>query len=122
MCIPLKVTQCFRGTCCLHFHSQRISQAGNHCEAVSKHSLLVDFQQTYGIVSQKIKFSITTHVRTSNPTCWYPIDIPKDEDYIVVDKVSEKLCFYISIKREFISVFRLPNFILFYRFVYKYFD
>jgi hypothetical protein len=36
LCSPLKVNQSFRGTCCLHLHEQRISQARNQWAAGSK--------------------------------------------------------------------------------------
>jgi hypothetical protein len=35
-CSPLKVSWCFRGTCCFHLQGQRISQARNQHEAGSK--------------------------------------------------------------------------------------
>jgi hypothetical protein len=47
-CSLLKVNQCFRGTCCLHFQGQRISQVKNQCEAVAREQLGLFFNPEYG--------------------------------------------------------------------------
>jgi hypothetical protein len=62
-CSPLKTSWHFRGTCCLLPHSRRISQARNQHESGCQAELRLG-----GIISQKIVLSITTAVRTSNPT------------------------------------------------------
>jgi hypothetical protein len=62
-CSPLKVNWCFEGTC-LHFQSQRISQARNQCESRWKaedgrcHVPLkcqLTFNRLHSIMSQKIR-------------------------------------------------------------------
>jgi hypothetical protein len=79
----LIVSWLFRGICYPHLQGWRISQARNQHEAGRKKSftyfltqkleakcsfeMLVDLQQTNGVMSQKMDFFITATVRISNP-------------------------------------------------------
>jgi hypothetical protein len=95
-CSPLKVNQHFGGTYCFHLQCQRISWTRNQGESRWKQSSLttyfragfllrlffchwrwrryvspkhwLTFNGLHGIISQKIVLSLTTTVRTSNPT------------------------------------------------------
>jgi hypothetical protein len=83
-CSPLKVNQCFGGTCRLPLHGRRICQTRKQLEGVSGHvGLLIfwpwkwrrhvppkrgfTFNGLHGVTSQKMVSFITTGVRTSNP-------------------------------------------------------
>jgi hypothetical protein len=52
LCSMLKVNQCFEGTCGIHLQSQRISQARNQHEAVSKPNVWVYVGKWEGTAGQ----------------------------------------------------------------------
>jgi hypothetical protein len=67
LCSLLKFNRRFGGIYCLHLQDKKISQQETSVKAGGKQHQL-NFNGLQGIMSQKMVLSITTAVRTSNPT------------------------------------------------------
>jgi hypothetical protein len=82
LCSLLKVNQCFRGTCCLHLHDQKISQARNQL-CLPSDFMLVSY----------LAYSLTLKMEaTSSSEMWADFQQQTTWRYIPEDKTLHNHC------------------------------